>query len=200
MTQAKKKTVRKPAAKPVAKKPAARKPAPARSETRASKPAAPAIHLPPATGVHSLRPASGATHSRKRVGRGPGSGHGKTAGRGSKGQKSRSGYAHLRGFEGGQMPLHRRLPKRGFTNIFRRPYDPVNLSNLERFDAGEEVTPDTLHSRGLTGKNALVKILGGGEIGKALIVRAHKFSASAKEKIEKAGGRCEILVMEKVAQ
>jgi large subunit ribosomal protein L15 len=106
----------------------------------------------------------------------------------------------MRGFEGGQMPLHRRLPKRGFTNIFRRPYDPVNLSNLSRFEVGQDVTPELLHSRGLTGKNALVKILGDGEIAKALTVRAHKFSASAKEKIEKAGGRCEILVTEKVAQ
>jgi len=106
----------------------------------------------------------------------------------------------MRGFEGGQMPLHRRLPKRGFTNIFRRSYDPVNLSNLGRFEAGQEVTPELLHSHGLTGKNGLVKILGGGELAKALTVRAHKFSASAKEKIEKAGGRCEILVTEKVAQ
>ncbi|MGH9442106.1 MAG: 50S ribosomal protein L15 [Thermoanaerobaculia bacterium] len=147
-----------------------------------------------------MAPASGSTHSRKRVGRGPGSGHGKTAGRGSKGQKSRSGYSHMRGFEGGQMPLHRRLPKRGFTNIFRRAYDPVNLSNLNRFDTGQEITPELLHSRGMTGKNALVKILGGGEIAKALVVRAHKFSASAKEKIEKAGGRCELVLLEKVAQ
>ena len=201
MTQPKKKTVRKPAAKPAVKKAAARKPSSIpRAEARPRKAAVAPIELPPATGVHSLRPASGATHSRKRVGRGPGSGHGKTAGRGSKGQKSRSGYAHMRGFEGGQMPLHRRLPKRGFTNIFRRAYDPVNLSNLGRFEVGQEVTPELLHSRGLTGKNALVKILGGGELAKALTVRAHKFSASAKEKIEKAGGRCEILVVEKVAQ
>jgi large subunit ribosomal protein L15 len=98
------------------------------------------------------------------------------------------------------MPLHRRLPKRGFTNIFRKPYDPVNLSNLGRFESGQEVTPELLHSRGLTGKNARVKILGGGEISKALTVRAHKFSASAKEKIEKAGGRCEVLATERVAQ
>ena len=204
MTEAKKKSVRKPATKPApkpaAKKSAARKPAPVQAKARPQKPAAEAIELPPATGVHSLSPASGATHSRKRVGRGPGSGHGKTAGRGSKGQKSRSGYRHMRGFEGGQMPLHRRLPKRGFTNIFRRPYDPVNLSNLGRFEAGQEVTPELLHSHGLAGKNGLVKILGGGELAKALTVRAHKFSASAKEKIEKAGGRCEILVTEKAAQ
>ncbi len=200
MTETKKKSVRKPAGKPAARKAAAKKPAPARAEKRPQRRAAAPIDLPPATGVHHLSPASGATHSRKRVGRGPGSGHGKTAGRGSKGQKSRSGYTHMRGFEGGQMPLHRRLPKRGFTNIFRKIYDPVNLSNLGRFEAGQEVTPELLHSRGLTGKNALVKILGGGELAKALTVRAHKFSASAKEKIEKAGGRCEILVTEKVAQ
>jgi len=200
MTDTKKKTVRKPAPRPAAKKSPAKKAAAPRPQARPSKAAAPAVQLPPATGVHSLRPASGSTHSRKRVGRGPGSGHGKTAGRGSKGQKSRSGYSHLRGFEGGQMPLHRRLPKRGFTNIFRRPYDPVNLSNLAPFSAGQEVTPELLHSRGLTGKNSLVKILGGGEIAKALIVRAHKFSASARAKIEKAGGRCEVVVTEKVAQ
>jgi large subunit ribosomal protein L15 len=205
-TETKKKTVHKPAAKPAGKPAAKKAAAPKAPATRpqpqpkARRAAAPAVQLPPGTGVHSLRPASGATHSRKRVGRGPGSGHGKTAGRGSKGQKSRSGYSHMRGFEGGQMPLHRRLPKRGFTNIFRRPYDPVNLSNLGRFDAGQEVTPEILHSHGMTGKGALVKILGGGEISKALVVRAHKFSASAKEKIEKAGGRCEIVVQEKVAQ
>ena len=156
--------------------------------------------LPPATGVHDLRPNAGATHYRKRVGRGPGSGHGKTAGRGNKGQKSRTGYHHMRGFEGGQMPLHRRLPKRGFTNIFRVEYDVVNLSQLDRFEAGSEITPQTLHERGLTGKNALVKILGDGDAKKGLNVRAHKFSASAKEKIEKAGGRCEIVEQQKVAR
>src|SRR5258706_7701964 len=193
----------KKAASPRPARKAARPPArphrerPVAAESTVSASSAPRI---PAAGIHDLRPSPGATHSRKRVGRGPGSGHGKTAGRGSKGQKSRSGYSHLRGFEGGQMPLHRRLPKRGFTNIFRRPYDPVNLSNLAPFSAGQEVTPELLHSRGLTGKNALVKILGGGEIAKALVVRAHKFSASAREKIEKAGGRCEVVVTEKVAQ
>ncbi|HET9794814.1 MAG TPA: 50S ribosomal protein L15 [Thermoanaerobaculia bacterium] len=153
----------------------------------------------PGTGVHHLGPASGSTHARKRVGRGPGSGHGKTAGRGHKGQKSRSGYRHMRGFEGGQMPLHRRLPKRGFTNVFRKEYDPVNLSLLAGFEAGQEITPEALHARGFTGKNAKVKILGDGEVSRALTVRAHKFSASAREKIEKAGGRCEIIEQEKVA-
>ena len=182
------------------KKSAARKAAPAhraKKETASAPVVAPAG---PATGVHHLAPSPGATHARKRVGRGPGSGHGKTAGRGHKGQKSRSGYSHLRGFEGGQMPLHRRLPKRGFTNVFRQEYAPVNLSLLESFEGGQEVTPEALHARGFTGKNARVKILGGGEIKRALTVRAHKFSASAKEKIEKAGGRCEVVETEKVAR
>ncbi len=148
---------------------------------------------PRATGLHDLAPASGATHSRKRVGRGPGSGHGKTAGRGSKGQKSRTGYRHQRGFEGGQMPLHRRLPKRGFTNIFRIEYDIVNLGDLDRFEAGQKVTPDELVALRLSRKSRPVKILGDGEIGKALNVSAHKFSASAQAKIEAAGGRCEVI-------
>jgi large subunit ribosomal protein L15 len=148
---------------------------------------------PPATGVHDLAPAPGATHYRKRVGRGPGSGHGKTAGRGSKGQKSRSGYSSQRGFEGGQMPLHRRLPKRGFTNIFRVEYDIVNLSDLDRFDAGQKVTPESLISMRLARKSRPVKILGDGQIQKALNVSAHKFSASAQAKIEAAGGRCEVI-------
>jgi large subunit ribosomal protein L15 len=145
------------------------------------------------TGVQDLRPAPGATRSRKRVGRGPGSGHGKTAGRGNKGQKSRSGYRHQRGFEGGQMPLHRRVPKRGFTNIFRTEYDVVNLSALDRFDAGESVTPEKLAERRLAHGRRPVKILGDGELKKALTVSAHKFSASAKSRIEAAGGTCEVL-------
>ncbi|HEX9147666.1 MAG TPA: 50S ribosomal protein L15 [Thermoanaerobaculia bacterium] len=145
------------------------------------------------TGVSDLRPAPGATRSRKRVGRGPGSGHGKTAGRGSKGQKSRSGYRHQRGFEGGQMPLHRRVPKRGFTNIFRIEYDVVNLSALEAFDAGESVTPDKLAEKRLARGRRPVKILGGGELKKPLTVSAHKFSASARSRIEAAGGSCEVL-------
>ncbi|HEY1252480.1 MAG TPA: 50S ribosomal protein L15 [Thermoanaerobaculia bacterium] len=144
-------------------------------------------------GVHDLGPAPGATHYRKRVGRGPGSGHGKTAGRGYKGQRSRTGYRHQRGFEGGQMPLHRRLPKRGFTNIFRVEYDIVNLSDLDRFEAGASVTPEALTELRLTRKNRPVKILGDGKIQKALTVSAHKFSASAKAGIEAAGGRCEVL-------
>ena len=149
---------------------------------------------PPATGVHDLAPAPGATHYKKRVGRGPGSGHGKTAGRGHKGQRSRSGYRHQRGFEGGQMPLHRRVPKRGFTNIFRVEYDIVNLCDLaDRFEAGASVTPETLAVARLARKTRLVKILGDGELKKALNVSAHKFSASAKSRIEAAGGRCEVL-------
>ncbi|MCA1581151.1 MAG: 50S ribosomal protein L15 [Acidobacteria bacterium] len=144
-------------------------------------------------GIHDLRPAPGATHSRKRLGRGPGSGHGKTAGRGNKGQRSRSGYRHQRGFEGGQMPLHRRVPKRGFTNIFRVEYDIVNLSDLDRFEAGQAVNPETLAGMRLARKNRRVKILGDGEIGKALTISAHKFSASAQAKIEAAGGRCEVI-------
>ncbi len=179
-------------AKAAAPKAPAAAPRPVKPQKVAKK-AAPAASRPPATGVHDLGPAPGSTHYRKRVGRGPGSGHGKTAGRGSKGQKSRSGYRSQRGFEGGQMPLHRRLPKRGFTNIFRVEYDVVNISDLDRFDAGAAVNPETLAASRLTRKNRLIKILGDGEIKKALTVSAHKFSASAKARIEAAGGRCEVL-------
>ncbi len=140
-----------------------------------------------------LKPPKGSLKKRKRVGRGVGSGHGKTAGRGNKGQKSRTGYRHLRGFEGGQMPLHRRVPKRGFTNIFRITYDVVNLSALDRFEAGSKVTPETLAAASLSRLNRPVKILGDGQIGKALTVAAHKFSAGAQAKIEAAGGRCEVI-------
>ncbi|MEP6471774.1 MAG: 50S ribosomal protein L15 [Acidobacteriota bacterium] len=143
--------------------------------------------------IQDLRPSPGATRARKRVGRGPGSGHGKTAGRGNKGQKSRSGYHHQRGFEGGQMPLHRRVPKRGFTNIFRVEYDVVNISALDRFDAGDSVTPQKLAEQRLAHGRRPVKILGDGEVKKALTVSAHKFSASAKSRIEAAGGTCEVL-------
>jgi large subunit ribosomal protein L15 len=147
----------------------------------------------PAAGIHDLRPSPGATHSKKRLGRGPGSGHGKTAGRGNKGQKSRSGYRHQRGFEGGQMPLHRRVPKRGFTNIFRIEYDIVNISDLDRFEAGAAVTPEALAGMRLARKTRPVKILGDGVIAKALTVTAHKFSAGARAAIEAAGGRCEVI-------
>ena len=130
---------------------------------------------------------------KKRVGRGPGSGHGKTAGRGYKGQRSRTGYRHLRGFEGGQMPLHRRLPKRGFTNIFRVEYDVVNCGDLDRFAAGQKITPAEFAAARLAHGRRPIKVLGDGEVQKALNVSAHKFSASAQAKIEKAGGRCEVI-------
>jgi large subunit ribosomal protein L15 len=139
--------------------------------------------------LHELTPAKGSKHSRKRVGRGPGSGLGKTAGKGHKGQKSRSGYARQAGFEGGQMTLIRRVPKRGFTNLFRTTYSVVNLHQLGDFD--REVTPETLAQRGLVRSGALVKVLGDGDIGKPLTVVAHKFSRSARAKIEAAGGSCQ---------
>src|SRR5579862_4258503 len=140
--------------------------------------------------LNNLRPPKGAKHPRKRVGRGMGSGHGKTASRGTKGAKSRSGFRFKRGFEGGQMPLHRRVPKRGFTNIFRVEYAVVNLDTLaEAFEAGTSVTPELLRERGLVRKaTAPIKVLGRGEISKALMVRAHKFSGSAAQKIAAAGG------------
>ena len=145
--------------------------------------------------LSNLRPPRGARRPRKRVGRGPGSGHGKTASRGSKGAKSRSGFRFKRGFEGGQMPLHRRVPKRGFHNPFRVEYAVVNLDTLaERFDAGTSVTPDLLRERGIVRvATAPVKILGRGEIGKALTVQAHKFSESAVQKIAAAGGTTEVI-------
>ena len=139
--------------------------------------------------LHELTPAKGSKHSRKRVGRGPGSGLGKTAGKGHKGQKSRSGYARQTGFEGGQMTLIRRVPKRGFTNLFRTTYSVVNLSQLEGFDS--EVTPESLVEKGLVKSGARVKVLGDGDLSKALTVTAHKFSRSARQKIEAAGGRCQ---------
>jgi large subunit ribosomal protein L15 len=144
--------------------------------------------------LHELKPAKGSRKERKRVGRGPGSGSGKTSGRGEKGQKSRSGYSAKRGFEGGQMPLHRRLPKRGFTNIFRTGYRTVNVDRLNRLEAGSEVTPETLQSVGLLRKgSAPVKILGNGTLTVALTVKAHKFTKVAAEKIQAAGGTVEIL-------
>jgi large subunit ribosomal protein L15 len=145
--------------------------------------------------LHNLRKPKGATHSKKRVGRGQGSGQGKTAGRGHKGAQSRSGYHFKRGFEGGQMPLHRRVPKRGFNNPTRVEYDVINLDTLsERFDAGAVVTPEALRAKGLlpTRRNP-VKVLGRGEIAKALTVKVHKFSGKAAEKIAAAGGQAEAL-------
>jgi|SRR5687767_2756887 large subunit ribosomal protein L15 len=139
--------------------------------------------------LSNLKPKKGARHAKKRVGRGPGSGHGKTSGRGEKGQKSRSGYSGKRGFEGGQMPLHRRLPKRGFTNIFKTDYAVVNVSDLERFDNGASVDEAMLRQAGLVkGSHDGVKVLGDGELSKKLNVSATKFSKSAREIIEKAGG------------
>ncbi len=144
--------------------------------------------------LSDLRPAKGAKHSKKRVGRGQGSGQGVQAGRGHKGAKSRSGFKHKRGFEGGQMPLHRRVPKRGFHNLFREEYEVVNLDTLsERFEAGTEVTPELLQERGLVGRTGRVKVLGRGDATKALTVRAHKFSGKAAEKIAAAGGTAEVL-------
>jgi large subunit ribosomal protein L15 len=145
--------------------------------------------------LHNLKPAKGSTSARKRVGRGPGSGLGKTSGRGEKGQKSRSGYGRKLGFEGGQMPLHRRIPKRGFTNArFRKEFVCVNLERLEIFDAGSVVTPDSLLKHGLIKKlKDGVKILGDGKLTKPLTVRAHKFSAKAQELITGAGGKVEVL-------
>ena len=145
--------------------------------------------------LNNLRPPKGAKHPRKRVGRGMGSGHGKTASRGSKGAKSRSGFRFKRGFEGGQMPLHRRVPKRGFHNPFRVEYAVVNLDTLgEVFDAGSEVTPELLRERGLVRKARVpVKVLGRGDIAKKLTVRAHKFSGSAAQKIAAAGGVAEVI-------
>ena len=142
-----------------------------------------------------LRPPKGAKHPRKRVGRGPGSGHGKTASRGSKGAQSRSGFRFKRGFEGGQTPIHRRLPKRGFTNIFRVEYSVVNLDTLaEVFEAGSAVTPEVLRERGLVRKaTGKIKVLGRGDITKQLTVRAHKFSGSAAQKIAAAGGTAEVI-------
>jgi large subunit ribosomal protein L15 len=143
--------------------------------------------------LSNLRPPKGAKHAKKRIGRGQGSGNGKTAGRGHKGAKSRSGFKFKRGFEGGQMPLHRRVPKRGFHNPFRVEYEVVNLDSIaSRFDAGTVVTPELLYERGLTsGADRRLKVLARGEMDKALTVRAHKFSGKAAEKIEAAKGTVE---------
>src|SRR5436305_5279485 len=145
--------------------------------------------------LHDLKPPRGMKHAKKRIGRGQGSGNGKTAGRGHKGAKSRSGFKFKRGFEGGQMPLHRRVPKRGFHNPFRVEYEVVNLDTLgARFEAGAVVTPESLREHGLVARRgAKVKVLGRGEIAKALTVRAHKFSGKAAEKIAAAGGATEQL-------
>jgi large subunit ribosomal protein L15 len=147
-----------------------------------------------ALGIHNVGAPKGANKDKKRVGRGPGSGLGKTSGRGHKGQKSRSGYSGRPGFEGGQMPLQRRLPKRGFTNIFKKVWIEVQLADLaSRFDESEPITPELMAERGLIKKSHLrrfagVVVLGGGELTKKLTITAHRFTKSAKAKIEAAGG------------
>ena len=141
--------------------------------------------------LSTIRAPKKANENKKRVGRGMGSGMGKTSTRGHKGQGSRSGSRQKRGFEGGQMPLHRRLPKRGFTNIFRTEYQVVNLADLAALGE-KEITPEVLRkSRLVKGKNSLIKVLGDGELKGAITVHAHKFSKSAQEKISKAGGKAE---------
>ncbi len=145
--------------------------------------------------LHELSPAAGSTKERKRIGRGVGSGQGKTAGKGHKGQKARAGRGMRPGFEGGQMPLQRRIPKRGFVNIFRTEMAIVNVAALEKaFNAGDTVTIEALVEKGLV-KKVLdgVKVLGNGEITKALTVQANAFSESAKQKIEAAGGKTEVI-------
>ena len=141
--------------------------------------------------LHDLSPAKGSRKARRRVGRGPGSGSGKTAGRGHKGQRSRSGFSRRLGFEGGQMPLVRRVPKRGFNNIFRTEYAVINVARLQDLDG--EVTPEVLIGLGWIKKGELVKVLGQGDLEASLTIKAHKFSQTARQKIEKAGGSCEVL-------
>ena len=149
--------------------------------------------------LSELHPAAGSRRPRKRVGRGPGSGTGKTAGRGEKGQKSRSGYRRKRGFEGGQMPLIRRVPKRGFHNPFRKEYAVVNVGRFEALE-GDAFTPESLLADGVVSKLADgLKILGNGELTRAVTIAAHKFSAAAKEKIEKAGGKAEVIADKKTS-
>ena len=145
--------------------------------------------------LHELKPAKGAVRATKRLGRGTATGQGKTSGRGQKGQWSRSGGGVRVGFEGGQRPLARRLPKRGFTNIFAKEYTEVNVKDLNRFENGTEITAELLKSTKVISKIAKdgIKILGEGEIEKALTVKAAKFTASAQEKIEKAGGKAELV-------
>lgn len=144
--------------------------------------------------LDELKPAAGSNRKRKRVGRGDGSGHGKTSCRGHKGQGARSGGGTKPGFEGGQMPLQRRLPKRGFHNPFRIDMAVVNLTQLETFASGAEVTPEALSAQGFVhGKNLRVKILGDGSLSKPLTVKAHGFSATARAKIEASGGKAELI-------
>jgi large subunit ribosomal protein L15 len=148
-----------------------------------------------ALSLNNLHPAKGSTHRKKRLGRGPGTGLGKTSGRGEKGQKSRSGYSMKIGFEGGQMPLHRRLPKRGFTNIFKKKWIEVSLAALEKaFAENDEVTPEVMHHRGIIKKAKHdIVVLGNGDVSKSLKVSAHRFTKSARAKIEKAGGAVTVI-------
>ncbi len=145
--------------------------------------------------LHELKPNEGATFSRKRVGRGPGSGLGKTSGRGQKGQNSRSGGGVRPGFEGGQLPLFRRIPKRGFSNaLFKTKYTVINLSDLNKFEDGAVITPELLKEMGIVKKQLDgIKVLGNGKLDKKLTVKAHKFSSVAKEQIEKLGGKAEVI-------
>ena len=144
--------------------------------------------------LSELRPPRGQVRNPKRVGRGMGSGLGKTSGRGEKGQKSRSGYRRKRGFEGGQVPLVRRIPKRGFHNIFKKKFAVVNLDALARVDGADIITPELLQQRGVIRRiRDGLRVLGGGEVGRAVTVRAHHFSESARRKIEAAGGRVEVI-------
>ena len=145
--------------------------------------------------LSGLKPPKGAKHSKKRVGRGHGTGQGTQAGRGHKGAQSRSGWKSKRGFEGGQMPLHRRVPKRGFTNIFRKEFSVVNVDRIaEVFEAGTVITPELLREHGLVRRGtAQVKVLARGDVAKALTIKAHKFSGKAAEKIAAAGGTAEVL-------
>uniref|UniRef100_A0A7C4TDS6 Large ribosomal subunit protein uL15 n=1 Tax=candidate division WOR-3 bacterium TaxID=2052148 RepID=A0A7C4TDS6_UNCW3 len=141
--------------------------------------------------LSDLRPPYGATHRKKRIGCGPGSGHGKTSTRGHKGHKQRSGYRVKMGFEGGQMPLTRRIPKRGFVNIFKKEYEEVNLFQLNKFPPNTVITPELLKERGIIKNDSLVKILSRGELNHPLFVKAHKFSNKAIEKIIQAKGQVE---------
>ncbi len=143
--------------------------------------------------LSNLHPAKNSRKNKRRVGRGPGSGRGKTSGRGSKGQKSISGYSRKRGFEGGQMPLNRRVPKRGFTNIFRTEYSEVNLDRLEKIEKNTIELKDLVESRLIKKESEMVKILGRGDITSAKTVHAHKFTRSAQKKIEEAGGKAVLI-------
>jgi large subunit ribosomal protein L15 len=159
-----------------------------------------------ALGIHNIGAPKGANKNKKRLGRGPGSGQGKTAGRGHKGQKSRSGYSGRPGFEGGQMPLQRRLPKRGFTNIFKKVWIEVKLGDLDRgFAESDQITPELMVERGMIKKSHLTRfegvvVLGGGDLTKKLNIVAHRFSKGAKEKIEAAGGTATLAAVNEKAE